>query len=92
MSDKDHSRRVKTGNGGVGIAGDLTGNVTINNYAAPKNVGPDEAALQRGYLQWLMAQCRPLSLAAIDNSTEDPNAPRLGLEQVYTALLTTPRG
>lgn len=91
MSDKEHSSSIQTGDRSVAVGGNVNGNVTVNNYPAPKDVGPDEAALQRGYLLWLVAQCRPLSLAAIDYSTEDPNAPRLGLEQVYTALLTSRR-
>jgi hypothetical protein len=52
MSDKDHTGSVRTGEGDVGVGGNVTGNLTINNYTAPKDVGPDEDLLQRGYLQW----------------------------------------
>jgi formylglycine-generating enzyme required for sulfatase activity len=86
MNDQPRPSQHSHGDGNAVVAGDINGPLTINNYAAPKDVGPDEAALQRGYLQWVMSQCRPLSLAAIDYSGEDPNVPRLWLDQVYTAL------
>lgn len=91
MNDHPRASQHSHGNGNALVGGDLHGPLTINNYAAPKDLGPDEAALQRGYLHWVMTQCRPLSLAAIDYSAEDPNAPRLGLDQVYTALMTNSR-
>lgn len=93
MSDAPGTRAGRTARAGersAAVAGNVR-NLTINNFEAPRDFGPDEAALQRGYLQWIKAQCRPLSLAAIDYGMEDPNAPRLGLEQVYTALMTSRR-
>ncbi|WP_295884746.1 SUMF1/EgtB/PvdO family nonheme iron enzyme [uncultured Thiohalocapsa sp.] len=65
----------------------IRGNVTINNYVAPQDVGPDEAALQRSWLNWVMSQCRPVSLSALDAATEDRQGPKMRLEEVYTGLL-----
>lgn len=86
MRDQKLKTRQRAGAGAVNVAGDIYGNVDIKN--GPKEVGPDEAALQRGYLQWVMAQCRPVPLSAFDALVGNPNGPKMQLEDVYTGLLT----
>lgn len=85
---KQHSPPSQHAETGSVAAREIHGNVTINNYAAPKAVGPDEAALQRSWLHWVMDRCRPVSLSALDAATDERQGPKMRLEQVYTALRT----
>jgi hypothetical protein len=87
-------RAMAVGEGGVGVAGDVRGDLTI--IQRPERVdvwtepaGTDPASLRRRYLAELAAEANRLPWASLDPDYADPSrGESLGLADVYTALDT----
>ena len=85
IAQGDNSLAV--GAGGVGIRGDVHGNLTIN----PPPPGASPAELRAAYLNHLFENVSQLQLSGIDPKTASDAEARLNLGAVYTALLTVER-
>ncbi|HLF26340.1 MAG TPA: SUMF1/EgtB/PvdO family nonheme iron enzyme [Anaerolineae bacterium] len=79
---------IAAGAGGVAIGRDVWGDVLVD---STKIVYPGEdpqaaQALLNRYLKWLVVECAPLKLKAIDQGAARPGQPPLGLTSVYVDL------
>ena len=83
-------RSTAAGQNGVAIGGDVNsqGDVLINStkIVGPAPVSPDLLLLR--YLQWLVDDCAPLRLKAIDQAVIKPGSQPLGLTSIYVDLNT----
>jgi len=79
---------VAAGKGGVAVAGSVKGDVVINNitkiYAAKDR--QNAKLFLRQYFSWVVNDCAPLKLKAIDQSASRPGREPLGLANVYVDL------
>ncbi len=74
--------------GGVAVGRDVHGDVLVKSTKIVYT-GHDPEAAQRllnRYLRWLIGECAPLRLKAIDQGAARPNAQPLGLTSVYVDL------
>lgn len=78
---------VAAGAGGIAAGG----NVFITNPAPPRT-GPSEISLREAYLRHVLAETGFLNLTGVDPAVANEGKARLGLQAVYTALLTRSAG
>ncbi|MBI5829412.1 MAG: hypothetical protein HZB20_07690, partial [Chloroflexi bacterium] len=76
---------VAAGAGGAAVGGDVGGDVLVNSTKIVYT-GDDPKAAQKilnDYLRWLIGECAPLKLKAIDSGAARAGRRPLGLASVY---------